>query len=130
MSVPRVEHQHVSSNNRKVVHRRRFSCFYVRSEQFDLLGTELPTMGTVYEFSELLSRTSQMDYISFVPIGTVHSPHTDPAQTPKQTESARGIAGTVEIRAEFAAGLKDLAEFEYIWLIVSFHKAAESREIW
>jgi tRNA (Thr-GGU) A37 N-methylase len=71
-----------------------------------------------------------MEAISYTSIGIVHSPHSDPAQTPKQTESARGIAGTVELNAELAGGLKDLAEFDYIWLVVHMHKAVETRDVW
>ena len=71
-----------------------------------------------------------MESIQFTPIGVIRSPHTDPAQTPKQTESARGIAGRVELNAELAGGLKDLADFDYIWLVVHFHKAVETREVW
>ena len=43
-----------------------------------------------------------MQSINYVPIGVVRSPHTDPTQTPKQTESARGIEGRVELNAELA----------------------------
>ena len=71
-----------------------------------------------------------MDSITYMPIGVVRSPNTDPTQTPKQTESARGIAGRVELNAELAGGLKDLAEFDYIWLVVHMHKAIEGRALW
>ena len=64
-----------------------------------------------------------MQSITYTPIGVVRSPHTEPAKTPKQTESARGIAGTVELEPAFAAGLKDIDGFDYLWLIVHFHLA-------
>ncbi len=53
----------------------------------------------------------------------MHSPHTNPADTPKQTESARGIAGTVDIEPAYAAGLKDLDGLSYVWLLVYFDRA-------
>ena len=65
----------------------------------------------------------RMNNISYTPIGVVHSPHTLPAQTPKQTESARGIAATVEIDPAYAAGLKDIEGFSYLWLLVHMHAA-------
>ena len=64
-----------------------------------------------------------MEPIQFSAIGVVRSPHTDPARTPKQTESARGIGGSVEIEPAYAAGLKDLDGFDYLWLLVYFDRA-------
>jgi len=61
--------------------------------------------------------------VTYTPIGLVRSPHTDPAKTPKQTESARGIASRVEVLPEFADGLKDLDGFSYLWLLVYFDRA-------
>jgi tRNA-Thr(GGU) m(6)t(6)A37 methyltransferase TsaA len=63
--------------------------------------------------------------IQLTPIGIVHSPHTVLAQTPRQTESARGIGGTIELDPAFAAGLKDLDGFSYVWLLVHLHAAHE-----
>jgi tRNA (adenine37-N6)-methyltransferase len=71
-----------------------------------------------------------MDTVSYTPIGVVRSPHTDAASTPKQTESARGIAGRVELAPEFAPGLTDLAEFDYVWLLVHMHRTQEGRALW
>lgn len=62
-----------------------------------------------------------MTTISYTPIGVVHSTHTVPALTPKQTESARGIAATVELEPGFADGLKDIEGFSYLWLVVHMH---------
>ena len=43
------------------------------------------------------------------PIGIIHTPHTDPAQTPRQPIHAADFTGQVEIFPEFAAGLEGLA---------------------
>lgn len=64
-----------------------------------------------------------MQPVTTTPIGVVRSPHHEPAHTPKQSESARGIAGRVEIEPAFAAGLRDLEGFSYVWLVVFFHRA-------
>jgi tRNA (adenine37-N6)-methyltransferase len=71
-----------------------------------------------------------MDPICFTPIGIVRSPHTDAASTPKQSESARGITGRVELAPEFAPGLADIAEFDYVWLLVHMHRVQEGRALW
>jgi tRNA (Thr-GGU) A37 N-methylase len=77
-----------------------------------------------------LKRRASIERIHYIPIGVVRSPHTDPAATPRQTESARGIPGRVELESRFAPGLKDLAEFDYLWLLVHFHAALEGRALW
>jgi tRNA (adenine37-N6)-methyltransferase len=71
-----------------------------------------------------------MEPIHYIPIGVVRSPHTDPAATPRQTESARGIAGRVELDPQFVPGLKDVADFDYLWLLVHFHAVQEGRALW
>jgi len=59
---------------------------------------------------------------TYVPIGTVHSPFSDIAGMPIQPNGARGVRGSIEIRPEFAAGLKDLEDFSRIILIYVFHR--------
>jgi len=58
------------------------------------------------------------------PIGVIHTPCRQAAGTPLQPSMAQGAEGTVEVFAEYAAGLKDLEGFERIWLIYWFHRAA------
>ncbi|MDD5143539.1 tRNA (N6-threonylcarbamoyladenosine(37)-N6)-methyltransferase TrmO [Methanoregula sp.] len=59
---------------------------------------------------------------TFVPIGTVHSPFSDIAGMPIQPNGARGIQGSIEIRQEFVAGLRDLEEFTHVILIYALHR--------
>ncbi|MDD4136438.1 MAG: tRNA (N6-threonylcarbamoyladenosine(37)-N6)-methyltransferase TrmO [Methanoregula sp.] len=59
---------------------------------------------------------------TYIPIGTVRSPFSDIAGMPIQPSGARGIRGTIEIRPEFVAGLKDLEEFSHVILIYAFHR--------
>jgi tRNA-Thr(GGU) m(6)t(6)A37 methyltransferase TsaA len=64
-----------------------------------------------------------MDNISFVPIGVVHSPFSEPKGTPIQPAAAKDVEGRVEIYAEFAEGLKDLEGFSHVYLIYHFHRS-------
>lgn len=61
------------------------------------------------------------------PIGIIHTPHTDPAQTPRQPIHAADYTGRVEIFPEFMAGLEGLERFARIWLIFAFHRAEAPR---
>ena len=58
------------------------------------------------------------------PIGTIHTPWTDIAGMPIQPGGAQGVKGTVEIRPEFAEGLRDLEGFSRIILIYAFHRCS------
>lgn len=46
---------------------------------------------------------------------------------PIQPAMAQGVEGSIKVFDEFAAGLKDLAGFERIWLLFWFHKARTAR---
>lgn len=61
------------------------------------------------------------------PIGVIHSPHRQAAGTPVQSAFAQSVEGTVEVFPAFAAGLKDLAGFDRIWLITWLDRAAPAR---
>ena len=59
--------------------------------------------------------------IEMKPIGLIHTPFTDLAGMPIQPVGAMGTSGTVEIFAEYRAGLKDLDGFSHIVLLYVFH---------
>ncbi|MFT3757910.1 tRNA (N6-threonylcarbamoyladenosine(37)-N6)-methyltransferase TrmO [Thauera sp.] len=61
------------------------------------------------------------DLILMRPIGRVLSPFTSKEGVPIQTAGAPEVKGEIEVFAEFAAGLKDLADFEYIILLTRLH---------
>lgn len=42
---------------------------------------------------------------------------------PIQPAMAQGVTGSIQVFDEFAAGLKDLAGFDRIWLLFWFHRA-------
>jgi tRNA-Thr(GGU) m(6)t(6)A37 methyltransferase TsaA len=54
------------------------------------------------------------------PIGVIHSPFTDKAQTPIQPTRSQTL-GRVEVYPEFADGLQDLEGFSHIILLYAFH---------
>ncbi len=61
--------------------------------------------------------------MNVTPIGIIHSPHRQATGTPIQAALATGVQGTVEVFPEYAAGLRDLAGFERIWLVYWFDRA-------
>jgi len=62
-----------------------------------------------------------MKEIKYKPIGVVHSPFKDVEGMPIQPTGAKGVRGTVEVFAEYCAGLKDIEGFSHIILIYHFH---------
>lgn len=68
-----------------------------------------------------------MHEITYRPIGIVRSPYTSSTGTPIQPEGGRGVEGRVEVREEFAPGLRDLEGFSHIILIYHFHASAAVR---
>ena len=66
-----------------------------------------------------------MTTISYQPIGIIHSPFEGIEDVPIQPTAAAGICGTVELFAEFAAGLKDLGGFSHIILLYQFHRVTQ-----
>jgi tRNA (adenine37-N6)-methyltransferase len=56
------------------------------------------------------------------PLGVIHTPFTDPKETPIQ--SARSQArGQVEVYPEFAAGLDGVEGFTYLILLYAWHRS-------
>lgn len=56
------------------------------------------------------------------PIGIIHSPFTDKAQTPIQPTRSQAV-GRVEVYPEFAEGLRGLEDFSHIILLYAFHQS-------
>jgi len=57
------------------------------------------------------------------PIGTIHTPFSDPAGMPIQPAASGETRGTVEVFEEYRAGLEDLDGFSHIVLIYLFHRS-------
>lgn len=60
--------------------------------------------------------------LTYTPIGVVHTPFTAQAGMPLQTVAARGVAGTIELAADYLEGLNDLSGFSHLWLLVHLHQ--------
>ncbi|BDR09051.1 tRNA (N6-threonylcarbamoyladenosine(37)-N6)-methyltransferase TrmO [Comamonas thiooxydans] len=63
------------------------------------------------------------------PIGRVHSPFKHAVGMPIQTVAAQQHEGKIEIFAPFAAGLRDVQEFQYLILLTHLHEATEKLEV-
>ncbi len=61
---------------------------------------------------------------SIQPIGSIRTPFKQATGTPIQSSAANGAEGTVEMFLEFEDGLKDLEQFERLWLIYRFDRAS------
>ncbi len=64
-----------------------------------------------------------MSKVTYEPIGTIHSPFKDIKGMPIQSTGAKGEEGYLEIKSEFAGGLKDIEGFSHIILIYHFHRS-------
>lgn len=57
------------------------------------------------------------------PIGTIRTPFHEPEGMPIQPSGAEGVSGTVEVFAEYAQGLSDLAGFSHVVLLYAFDRS-------
>lgn len=61
--------------------------------------------------------------IVYRPIGTVHSPFTQPEGMPIQPARGRDVRASVEVLSELSDGLADLEGFSHIVLICHLHRS-------
>jgi tRNA-Thr(GGU) m(6)t(6)A37 methyltransferase TsaA len=62
-----------------------------------------------------------MNTIQYTPIGIVRSPFTEIAGMPIQPPAAQGVRGSIILKNEFSAGLKDVEGFSHLILIYHLH---------
>lgn len=62
-----------------------------------------------------------MNDIIYKSIGIIHSPFKDMEGIPIQPTASKGIAGTAEVKPQYADGLKDIDGFSHIILLYHFH---------
>ncbi len=55
------------------------------------------------------------------PIGVIHTPFTDPAQTPIQASRSTAL-GSIEVFPEFVDGLQDVEELSHLILLYVLHR--------
>ncbi|MEA4856439.1 MAG: tRNA (N6-threonylcarbamoyladenosine(37)-N6)-methyltransferase TrmO [Solidesulfovibrio sp.] len=60
--------------------------------------------------------------IAYRPIGILRSPFRDIQGMPIQPVGAIGVAGRVEVHADFAGGLRDLEGFSHVFLLYHLHR--------
>ena len=63
------------------------------------------------------------------PIGRVHSPFKHAVGMPIQTVAAQQHEGKIDVFPPFAAGLRDVQEFQYLILLTHLHEATEKLEV-
>jgi tRNA-Thr(GGU) m(6)t(6)A37 methyltransferase TsaA len=68
-----------------------------------------------------------MKMITYKPIGVVHTPFLRLDNMPIQPVAAEGVLGTIELRRDLVAGLKDLDGFSHIILLYHLHEASRAR---
>ena len=61
--------------------------------------------------------------IELTPIGIIRSPFKEPEGMPIQPSGAKGVAGKVEVFAEYGDGLADLDGFSHVILLYHFHRS-------
>jgi tRNA-Thr(GGU) m(6)t(6)A37 methyltransferase TsaA len=59
------------------------------------------------------------------PIGVIHTPHREQADTPIQPAFAEGVLGTVTLFDPYVEALADLDGFERVWLLFEFDRATD-----
>lgn len=68
-----------------------------------------------------------MNSLTLKPIGIIHSPFRQAADTPIQSCMAKDEEGTIELFPEFMPALRDLEGFDRIWLLYWFDRIAVPR---
>jgi len=72
-----------------------------------------------------LETFSGVGNIAISQIGLIHTPFKQAKGTPIQGVAGQSAEGVVELIPEFMEGLRDLAEFERVWLIYLLDRASE-----
>ena len=67
---------------------------------------------------------SHVALVTMVSIGVIHTPFQQSEGTPIQSAVANGANGVIELFPEFTLGLRDVANFERLWLIYLLDRAA------
>jgi tRNA-Thr(GGU) m(6)t(6)A37 methyltransferase TsaA len=81
-------------------------------------------MEAVRELLHGICRQRAMHDIAFRPIGVIHSEFHKHEGTPVQSALAGDANGWIELDLAYAPALKDLAEFERIWVLYHLDRAA------
>lgn len=63
-----------------------------------------------------------MQQVSYAPIGIIRTPWTEIAGMPLQAVAAEGVAGSIDVDPEYAAGLRDIGGFSHLILLYHLHR--------
>lgn len=72
-------------------------------------------------------RASSKSSLQLLTIGIIRSPFRESSGTPLYPNSARVAEGTIEVFEPYAAGLRDLAGFQRVWILFWCHRARPAR---
>ncbi|MHC4737391.1 MAG: tRNA (N6-threonylcarbamoyladenosine(37)-N6)-methyltransferase TrmO [Planctomycetota bacterium] len=64
-----------------------------------------------------------MKQITMLPIGEIHSPYKQSRDVPVQGVFRENVEAWIELKAEYASGLKDLDGFSHAIILYYFHKS-------
>jgi tRNA (adenine37-N6)-methyltransferase len=73
--------------------------------------------------------SAALSAINMNAVGVIHTPFSHAKGTPIQVAASEDTRGVVEVYPEFAEGLKDVADFDRIWLIYLLDRASDARLI-
>jgi tRNA-Thr(GGU) m(6)t(6)A37 methyltransferase TsaA len=73
------------------------------------------------------SEPSPVKSFCVMPIGRIHTAFSRAEGTPIQSAVAGEAVGVIEVFAQYAEGLRDLAGFERIWLFYLFDRASQAK---
>ena len=83
------------------------------------------TKSTIYcqVRSEYIKKGEAMKEITMLPIGEIYSPYKQSRDMPVQGIFKDGVEAWIELKAEYADGLKDLDGFSHAIILYYFHKS-------
>jgi len=70
---------------------------------------------------------TRVENLAIAPIGVIHTPFKSAEGTPIQGVAGKGAEGVVEVTPNLIEGLRDLEDFDRLWLIYQFDRASESQ---
>ena len=75
----------------------------------------------------MVHQESPINVLEYRPIGVIRSPFTERHGMPIQAAFAEAARGRIELKPEYAAGLKDLEGFSHLILLYHFHLSGQYR---
>jgi len=67
--------------------------------------------------------------LPIAPIGLIHTPFKQAAGTPVQGVAGKCAEGVVELHTEYVEGVRDLVDFDRVWLIYFLDRASDAQMV-